>query len=86
VGEKGTFEFQSDFLSYHLGVFAQKPYLNGALIWILRDFRVKPLYDGGNPIPNPPLNQKGLVDDSGRRKPAFELVQRLWGGPRGGSR
>jgi beta-glucuronidase len=86
VGEKGTFEFQSDFLSYHLGVFAQKPYLNGALIWILRDFRVKPLYDGGNPVPNPPLNQKGLVDDSGHRKPAFQLVQQLWGGPRGGSR
>ena len=28
--------------TYHLGVFAQKPFLNGALVWILRDFRVKP--------------------------------------------
>jgi beta-glucuronidase len=86
VGEKGTFEFQSDFLSYHLGVIAQKPYVNGALIWILRDFRVKPFYDGGNPVPNPPLNQKGLVDDSGRRKPAYDLVQRLWNGPNADSR
>jgi beta-glucuronidase len=86
VGEKGTFEFQSDFLAYHLGVIAQKPYINGALIWILRDFRVKPLYDGGNPVPDPPLNQKGLVDDSGQRKPAFELVQRLWRGPGAESR
>ena len=86
VGEKGTYEFQSDFLSYHLGVIAQKPYINGALIWILRDFRVKPLYDGGNPAPNPPLNQKGLVDDSGRRKPAFDLVQRFWRKPSAESR
>jgi beta-galactosidase/beta-glucuronidase len=78
VGEKGTFEFQTDFLSYHLGVFAQKPYLNGELVWILRDFRVKPLYDGGNPLPNPPLNQKGLIDDSGKPKPAFEAVRRIW--------
>jgi beta-glucuronidase len=86
VGEKGTYEFQADFLSYHLGVFAQKPYLNGALVWILRDFRVKPLYDGGNPVPNPPLNQKGLIDDSGKPKLAFEVVQRLFGGSRADSR
>jgi beta-galactosidase/beta-glucuronidase len=73
--EKGTFEFQRDFLAYHLSVFAQKDYINGALVWILRDFRVKPNYDGGNPQPTPPINQKGLVDDSGKRKPAFSAVQ-----------
>ncbi len=73
--EKGTFEFQRDFLAYHLNVFAQKDYLNGALVWILRDFRVKPNYDGGNPQPTPPINQKGLVDDSGHRKPGFSAVQ-----------
>jgi beta-glucuronidase len=75
VSEKGTFAFQRDFLAYHLNVFAQKDYLNGALVWILRDFRVKPNYDGGNPRPNPPVNYKGLVDDSGRRKPGFSIVQ-----------
>ena len=78
AGEKGTFEFQSDFLAYHLGVFASKPYLNGALVWILRDFRVKPGYVGGNPHPQPPLNQKGLIDDQGNPKPAFEVVRRLF--------
>jgi beta-glucuronidase len=76
--EKGTWDFQSDFLSYHLGVFAQKPYLNGALVWILRDFRVKPGYDGGNPQPQSPYNQKGLVDAAGAPKPAFETVKRLF--------
>jgi beta-glucuronidase len=52
--------------------------LNGALVWILRDFRVKPGYDGGNPQPQSPYNQKGLVDASGGRKPAFETVKRLF--------
>ena len=71
-------DFQADFLDYHLGVFAQKPYLNGALVWILRDFRVKPGYDGGNPQPQAPYNQKGLVDAAGVPKPAFETVKRLF--------
>jgi beta-glucuronidase len=76
--EKGTWDFQAEFLDYHLGVFAQKPYLNGALVWILRDFRVKPGYDGGNPQPQAPYNQKGLVDASGAPKPSFESVKRLF--------
>jgi endo-1,4-beta-mannosidase len=80
VTEKGTYDFQKEFLRYHLDVFAQKPFLNGALVWILRDFRVKPGYDGGNPVPRPPYNTKGLVDDTGVRKPAFDEVKRLFRG------
>ena len=71
VTEKGTYEFQADFLEYHLGVFASKPFINGALIWNLRDFRVKPGWAGGNPLPHPPVNEKGLIDDTGFRKPGF---------------
>jgi beta-glucuronidase len=78
ASEKGTYAFQQDFLTYHLNVFATKPFLNGALVWILKDFRVKPGYDGGNPQPAPPLNQKGLVDSNGTRKPAFDTVKRLF--------
>ena len=78
VTEKGTYQFQTAFLQYHLGVYARKPFINGALIWALRDFRVKPGWDGGNPLPNPPLNQKGLLDDSGRPKPAFFVVRRIY--------
>ena len=74
---KGTYAFQQDFLTYHLNVFAAKPFLNGALVWILRDFRVKPRYAGGNPKPEPPLNAKGLVDLTGAPKPAFDTVKRL---------
>jgi len=76
--EKGTFEFQRDFLGFHLDVIGKMDFLNGALVWILRDFRVKPGYDGGNPQPRPPYNTKGLVDDTGARKPAFDAVRRLF--------
>jgi len=78
VTEKGTYEFQTDFLRYHLGVFASKPFVSGALIWNLRDFRVKPGWAGGNPQPNPPVNQKGLVDDRGGKKPAWEVVRKMY--------
>ena len=67
VTEKGTYEFQAEFLKYHLDVFASKPFVSGALIWNLRDFRVKPGWAGGNPLPHPPVNEKGLIDDFGRR-------------------
>jgi beta-glucuronidase len=82
ISEKGTFDFQSDFLAYHLGVYSQRSFINGVLVWILRDFRVKPFYDGGNPIPDPPNNRKGLVDLAGTKKPAFEVVRKLFGDSR----
>ena len=65
VSEKGTYEFQSEFLDYHLRVFARKPFINGAIVWSLHDFRVKPGWAGGNPLPHPPVNEKGLIDDAG---------------------
>jgi beta-glucuronidase len=76
--EKGTYAFQQDLLAYHLGVFATKPFLNGALVWLLRDFHVKPRYTGGNPKPHPPLSEKGLIDSTGARKPAFDTVKQLF--------
>jgi beta-glucuronidase len=78
VAEKGTYQFQADFLKYHLDVIDSKPFINGALVWNLRDFRVKPGWAGGNPLPQPPLNQKGLVDDNGYKKPAFQVVQQIF--------
>ena len=61
VEEKGTYAFQQDFVNYHLGVYATKPWLSGAIYWALQEFRVRPDWDGGNPRPNPPIHQKGLV-------------------------
>ena len=67
VTEKGTYEFQAEFLRYHLDVFASKPFVSGALIWNLRDFRVKPGWAGGNPFPNPPVNRRGWWTIRGAR-------------------
>jgi beta-glucuronidase len=52
--------------------------VNAAIVWALHDFRVRPGWTGGNPLPHPPVNEKGLIDDTGARKPAFAVVQKLF--------
>jgi len=80
IDEKGTYEFQSELLRYHLEAYHQKnAFINGAIVWILRDFRVQPGWDGGNPKPSPPMLKKGLVDEFGNRKPAFDDVRVMFG-------
>ncbi|MDQ6806222.1 MAG: hypothetical protein M3065_14960, partial [Actinomycetota bacterium] len=37
VEEQGTYAFQTDAIGYHLAVFAQKPWLAGAVYWALQD-------------------------------------------------
>ena len=76
--EKGTWAFQQDFVNYHLGVFASKPWLNGAIYWALNEFWVRPGWEGGNPRPSPPLHEKGLVTYDRKRKPAWFDVQRIY--------
>lgn len=78
--EKGTFEFQSDFIKYHLGVYDSKPWLSGALYWTLKEFRVRPEWDGGNPRPQPPIHQKAVINFDGVRKPGFTDLQRGYQG------
>jgi beta-glucuronidase len=76
--EKGTYWFQRQLVEDHLAVYDSTPFLNGALVWALRDFRVRPNWDGGNPKPQPPLNQKGLMDQTGRPKPSFTAASRMF--------
>jgi beta-glucuronidase len=80
--EKGTYAFQQDFVNYHLGVFATKPWLNGALYWTLNEFRVRPDWEGGNPRPIPPVHQKALISYDQTPKPAFADVQKWYKGTR----
>jgi beta-glucuronidase len=80
--EKGTYAFQQDYVNYHLGVFASKPWLNGALYWTLNEFRVRPDWEGGNPRPTSPLHQKALIGYDRSPKPAFADVQRWYKGTR----
>jgi beta-glucuronidase len=78
IEEKGTLAFQQDFVNFHLGTFATKPWLSGAIYFALQEFRVRPNWDGNNPRPSPPIHQKGLVTFDGAPKPAFADVQRLF--------
>jgi beta-glucuronidase len=79
VEEKGTYQFQQDFVNYHLGVFATKPWLSGAVYWAIEEFRVRPGWEGGNPRPNPPIHEKGLLRFGDRsKKPAWFDVQRWY--------
>jgi beta-glucuronidase len=73
--EKGTFQFQQDFLAFHLGVFNTKPWLSGVVYFPLREFAVRPGWDGGNPIPNPPFHQKAVLSYDGTAKPAYYDLQ-----------
>jgi beta-glucuronidase len=79
VEEKGTWAFQQDFVNYHLGVYATKPWLSGAIYWALNEFWVRPGWEGGNPRPQSPLFQKGLlVYGTWARKPAWADVNRWY--------
>jgi len=78
VEEKGTFQYQQDFVNYHLAVHGSKPWLSGSIYWALQEFRVRPNWDGGNPLPNPPIHEKGLLRFDGSKKPAWFDVQRLF--------
>ncbi len=78
VEEKGTFSYQQDFVNYHLGVHGSKPWLSGSFYWALQEFRVRPNWDGGNPRPNSPIHEKGLLRFDGSKKPAWFDVQRLF--------
>lgn len=72
---KGTYAFQRAFLSRQLDAFDATPYLGGALLWILRDFAVRPGWSGGNPRPDPPYNHKGVLNLRGGAKQAFATAR-----------
>jgi glycosyl hydrolase family 2 len=74
VEERGTYEFQNDAIQYHLRVFASKPWLAGAIYWTLQDFAAEPGWGGGDPWPDPPFVQKGLLDAAGNPKSAFGII------------
>ena len=72
---KGTYQFQQEFVRFHLQVFGTKPWLSGAVYWTLREFVVRPGWDGGNPLPQPPMHQKAVITYDGVAKPAYYDLQ-----------
>ncbi len=79
VYQKGTFEFQADYVSRSLDIIDRTPFLGGAIYWTLREFAVKPHWDGGASLPvamRNSLHHKGLLGYDGAPKPAFAVAQR----------
>jgi beta-glucuronidase len=76
---KGTYAFQTRFLRRSLAELDRSGAISGVLVWALRDFAVRPGWDGGNPRPHPPLNEKGLFRLDGSPKPAVSFVRRAFG-------
>jgi len=76
ASELGTFQFQNKWTLDHLGIHASRPFVNGSILWALQDFRVHPTWEGGNPKPNPPWNNKSPIEENGALKPVWPLIQR----------
>ena len=77
VWQKGSFEFQADYLSKSLDIVDATPFLGGAIYWTLREFAVKPHWDGGASLPiamRSSLHHKGLLAYDGTPKPAWYVA------------
>ncbi len=73
--DPGSYAYQDAYARYHYAVYASKPWLSGAIWWGLREFRVRPNWNGGNPFPTPPWHAKGVLDRFGRAKPAWSFLR-----------
>jgi beta-glucuronidase len=75
---KETYAFQADYLRHYLGVLERHRWMSGALYWTLREFAVKPEWDGGaeRDVPRDSIHNKGLISYAdGRRKPAWSVAR-----------
>jgi hypothetical protein len=76
--EKETYAFQKVYTEDVLGVVRRDPELSGAIYWTLREFAVKPHWDGGAQrvgVPRDAIHNKGLVTYDGRPKPAWNVLR-----------
>jgi len=73
---KETFAFQNDYVQQVLDIVDRSPFLGGAIYWTLREFAVKPDWDGGalRRVPRDGIHNKGLITYDGARKPAWEVA------------
>jgi len=75
AAEKGTFEFQRKWTSDHLLIHGARPFVNGSIVWALRDFRVHPEWNGGAPGYKGAWHNKSLIEENGVPKPVFYDTQ-----------
>jgi hypothetical protein len=78
ANEKETYAFQEVYTRNVLGVVKSSPTLSGAIYWTLREFAVKPKWDGGaqrSGVERDAIHNKGLVTYDGRPKPAWDVLR-----------
>jgi hypothetical protein len=76
--EKETYAFQEVYTRDVLKVVGGDPTLSGAIYWTLREFAVKPQWDGGAQrmgVERDAIHNKGLVTYDGRPKPAWNALR-----------
>jgi hypothetical protein len=75
---KETYAFQEQYLRTVLGLVDRLEFMNGALYWTLREFAVKPDWDGGAErvgVERDGIHNKGLLAYAdGRPKPAWQVA------------
>ncbi len=77
---KQTYAFQSNYIRQTLGIVDALGFMNGAIYWTLREFAVKPHWDGGahrHDIVHDSIHHKGLIAYDGQRKPAWAMASSL---------
>jgi hypothetical protein len=79
---KGTYQFQSNYVTQTMNVLDGLPFINGAIYWTLREFAVNPGWTGGVTLPvgTAPdgIHHKGLIAYDGTVKPAFSVAQQAF--------
>src|SRR3954469_8078394 len=78
ASEKQTYAFQEVYTRDVLKTVAEAPTLSGAIYWTLREFAVKPKWDGGAQLRGADRNaihHKGLITYDGRPKPAWNILR-----------
>ena len=77
--QRGTYQYQTEQAALHLGVFASKPFVAGAMWFALQDFAARPGWSGGDPFPHPPFVEKGEIDLQGNPvQPLFSTIQSIY--------
>ncbi len=85
AGGFGSLRFQANLLSRRIRALHDEPGVSGVLVWSLRDYALRPDFVGGSIVTRTPgltltpgLNEKGLYDFAGRRKPSLGAVRQAF--------
>jgi hypothetical protein len=77
---KETYAFQARYLDRNLSLIRRLGFMSGAIYWTLREFAVKPEWDGGaqrEDVERDAIHNKGLLTYAdGSRKPAWDVATR----------